>query len=255
MRPAMRPARPLAAALAALALAAVPATSAGAQIAPGSRLVFQGSADATDIGAPGVVLDVVPRVAIGRTGNTGAFAALNGRGGVGVMRDLRVGQGAQSVRNLLTVGGYHFDLAHVPSGPYGQDECYVWPAPGQRCTPYQFPAWDLSPFYLENQYDPTTETMRAVVSFNVFGTVRGPGNVSSDFTGTITSIFDGVSFQEALSALETEGLRDVPFTGTFVAGTTVMAGPSSVVPEPSTWALLAGGLVGVAGVARSRRRR
>jgi len=32
---------------------------------------------------------------------------------------------------FLTIGGYHFDLRFLPSGPFGQDACYVEPAIGQ----------------------------------------------------------------------------------------------------------------------------
>ena len=199
-------------------LAAAPAS---AQIAPGSILVFSGTADVTDIGSPGVLLDFARHITADPSSNTGAFAVLNGRGnagGKGNITQMVAGNGPQPIRRLLQIGGYTFDLAVVPSGVYGQDECYVEPAVGQRCTPYQFPSFALSPFALENVASGMADRpFDAVVSFQLSGTVTGHGATSA-FVGTITTTFPGVSFQEALAGLEQSGLRDVPFTGTFVAG-------------------------------------
>ena len=192
-----------------------------AQLEPGSVLVFSGTADVTDIGSPGVLLDFAKHITAQPTGNTGAFATLNGRGDGGATGNITAmvaGNGPQPIRRLLQIGGYTFDLAIVPSGVYGQDECYVEPALGQRCTPYQFPSFELSPFSLENVASGIADRpFSAVVSFQLSGTVTGRGT-TSDFVGTITTTFAGVSFQEALAGLEQYGLRDVPFTGTFVVG-------------------------------------
>jgi hypothetical protein len=197
------------------------ATPTSAQIAPGSTLVFSGTADVTDVGSPGVLLDFARHVTADPSANTGAFAVLNGRGDGGAKGNVApmvAGNGPQPIRRLLQIGGYTFDLAVVPSGVYGQDECYVEPAVGQRCTPYQFPSFALSPFVLENVASGTPDRpFDALVSFRLTGTVTGHGT-TSDFVGTITTTFPGVSFQEALAGLEQNGLRDVPFTGTFVAG-------------------------------------
>lgn len=267
MRCTPRPCAALAAlALVASASVAIAPSHAHAQFVPGSTLVFSGVTDATDIGSPGVVLDFAKHVTANSSGNTGTFATLNRprKGQKGNIAPIVVGSGPQSVRRFLTIGGFHFDLSFVPSGGYGQDECYVAPAVGQRCTPYQFPSFELSPFYLENAASGIPEApFRAIIAFDVVGTVRGRGT-TTDFFGTIATTFTGVSFQEALMGLEATGLEGVPFTGTFVAGRTATltaSGPASagiasvsVTPEPSTIALLATGLVGVAAVARRRRR-
>jgi hypothetical protein len=196
-------------------------TLASAQIAPGSTLVFSGTADVTDIGSAGVLLDFARHVTADPTANAGAFASLNSRGNTGARGNITAmvaGNGPQPIRRLLQIGGYTFDLVVVPSGVYGQDQCYVEPAVGQRCTPYQFPSYALSPFSLENVASGLPEApFSALVSYQVVGTVTGHGDTSS-FVGTISSTFTGVSFQEALAGLEQSGLREVPFTGTFVTG-------------------------------------
>jgi hypothetical protein len=116
-------------ALAVLALV-VPATvaavasPAAAQIAPGSTLVFTGTADATDLGSPGVLLDFGRHVTAGTSANTGAFASLNnqGHGATGSIERLTVGTGVQPIGNVVHLGGFTFDLEWVPSGSYGQDD-------------------------------------------------------------------------------------------------------------------------------------
>jgi hypothetical protein len=239
-------------ALAVVATSAVaaPATSA-AQIAPGSTLVFTGTADATEIGSPGVLLDFGHQVTVHPSASSGTFASLTQarQSTTATMETLTVGNGPQWIPGFLRVGPYTFDLAHLPSGSYGQDDCYVAPAVGQRCTPYQFPSFELSPFYLENRAAPagSAALFTALVAFDVHGTVTGHGG-AAPFVGTLTARFEGLSYQEALGGLEAHGLQDVPFTGTFVAGV-------SAVPEPSTAALVAVGLAGVAGMARRRSTR
>jgi hypothetical protein len=251
-----------AAAVAAAAAAVAPAAPLGAQIAEGSRLSFTGTADATDVGTSGVLLDFDTRVVADASGNTGSFAALNRPGGPGVsgaIADVRVGNGPQAVPNLLVLGGYRFDLTFVPSGASPQEACYVEPVVGQQCTPYQSeigvwpPSGSLSPFYLVNapSGDPGAP-FTAVAAFDVVGTVTGPGGASSPFSGTLASTFVGRSYQEVLYTLEQQGLAQVTFAGTFVAG--APTAPGTVAPEPSAVALVAAGLAGVAGAARRRRR-
>lgn len=247
------------AAFAALALAATAPTPADAQIAPGSTLVFSGTADASELGSPGVLLDFAKHVIADPAANTGTFASLDRQHGVAVgsIETVTVGNGPQHTRKVVHFGPYRFDLEYVPSGQYGQDECYVPPTVGQRCTPYQLPGYELSPFYLENVAAASSDAMfTALVSFDVAGSVTARGRTST-FTGTFAAVFEGLSYQEALGGLEQYGMENVPFTGTFVVGGTApaarLAAAATVTPEPATAALMAIGLAGLAALARRRR--
>ena len=220
-------------------------------MAAGSRLDFVGTADAVDIGRPGIVLSFWPGTVTAGTTSTGTFATLGGL--AGGVRDVTVGAGPMDLPAFVTLGGYTFDLRFLPSGSYGQDQCYVEPEPGQQCTPFQsdgpppFPEpnpYGLSPFMLANQ--PSGDgALNSAAWFNVVGTVHAPDGSASDFYGTISSDFQGASFQEALYYVENGGVEGLQFAGSFVTFTAT--------PEPSAYALVGAGLLGVAGVGRRRR--
>lgn len=247
------------AAVAALVPLACAASSAAAQIAPGSTLTFTGTADATDVGLGGVVLDFTKHVTAG-AGNTGAFASLNtnGRGPKGKIADIRVGNGPELIPSFLQFGGYKFTLLGLPSGREGQDDCYTDQfAVGQTCTPFQSVQGQpqinagLSPFYVANLAGPDG-SINSTAAFDLYGTVTGPGNARSSFVGTITASFVGVPYQMVLYTLEQQGLQGLTFTGTFTTG--ALLAEATVTPEPTTVGLVAVGLLGVVGAARRRSR-
>lgn len=96
------------------------------------------------------------------------------------------------------------------------------------------PGTTAGPFTLTDTSD------GAVAAFDVNGFVYNTLDTSEQaFTGTFSATFDGMTSQELLNA----GTTDTPFTATFSA---------SFVPEPSSIALLVGGLFVLAGLARKR---
>lgn len=275
--------------LAAATAIVVGASAATAQLAPGSTLTFTGTADATDIGLGGVLLDFDGPVVAAATGNTGAFASLNDprRGGTrGTIADLRVGNGVQVIPSFLQFGGFKFTLLGLPTGRYGQAACYTETfAVGQTCTPYQSiqgKPWinvGLSPFSVANVSENPDGSLNSTASFDLFGTVTGPGGATSFFTGTIAAAFAGLPYQVALYTLEQQGLQGLTFTGTFTttsllaglrtgasagtAGDTLVDDASplpaigvdpTVAPEPATTVLLSVGLLATVGGVRRRRR-
>lgn len=232
------------------------AAAAQAQITAGSRLDFSGTADAIDLGSPGIRLTFQPDLVVARSSSTGTFAGVGGQSGA--VRDIVVGNGPVDLPAFLTLGGYTFDVHYLPTGTYGQDSCYVYWLPGQRCTPFQAPlpypddlsGIPLSPFNLENHGSDEVgadEVAYSVASFRVVGSVYGPDGARSNFTGTISTTFTGLPFQLALGAVEQTGLQGITFDGRFVA--------VAVTPEPSAYALMGAGLLGIAGVGARRRRR
>ena len=248
----------------ALAFVSLPAA---AQIAPGSTLTFTGTADATDIGLKGVMLDFSKRVTASASGNTGAFAWLNGPGtdATGKISGIRVGNGAEYINDFFQIGDYKFSLNGLPSGSYPQAPCYTDQfALGQTCTPFQSVQGvpdnnaGLSPFYVANVSMNADSSLNSTAAFDLFGTVTGPAGTVSSFSGTIASAFPGTPYQIVLYTLENYGLQGLDFTGTFTVGAGVGGGgiggtDATVTPEPTTVALVVAGLLGVVGVSRRRR--
>jgi hypothetical protein len=277
--------------LAGAALAVLAAGStAMAQVRAGSVVNFAGLARAQDVGTRGVQLTFLNEGAVlaDATGNTRSFAGLNADASgprAGTIANFRVGTGDQAIGELLTIGGYTFSLAALPSGPFPQTDCYnPDPAVGQLCTPYQGeigkprPGVDvLSPFYMANVPSDVLPpevrqgTVASLVAFNLVGTVAGARGPASAFFGTIYSVFP-LSFQQVLAGLEAYGeanlplKEEIPFFGTFVVGgrANTLSGfaeldPAdvgvTVTPEPSTVVLLGAGLAGLATMAGAARRR
>ena len=123
--------------------------------------------------------------------------------------------------------------------------------PARGPSPTSSPAEHPSPFELTNFASGDAEApFRSIASFQLRGTVTGPGGTTSDFFGVIATSFPTMSFQEALQTVEATGIDGIRYTARFTA-----LAASSTVPEPSTWALVATGLcvVGAAGARRRRR--
>ena len=239
--------RAIGAAAAAALVFGVP--SAEAQITPGSTLSVRGVANVIHTEEHDLFVRFAPAVVVSRAPSTGSFAAA--LGATGTIQDFEVVVGPQPIAGLLTLGGYTFDLLDMLPGTSTPDDCLNEQVmPGQSCTPPRHDVEGVStPFTLVNvaSGDPNAP-INSIAWFDVRGMVRGPGSMTaSPFIGRFEANFVGLSYQEVLFAVETTGLQGVEFAAQFTAVSTV--------PEPSTYALAATGLVGLLGVARVRRRR
>jgi hypothetical protein len=209
------------------------ATSAEAQ----ARLNFEGSARVSD--EPGsmgenLLIDflVAGSTAGTPTGDVVAIETISGEfvpeitpGTVGVIQDLVinssgvVGSAAGDptpIDNFLTIGGYTFSLNDAADG---------------------------NAFGPISLFDIGTGTL---ASFGIFGTVTGPDYVTPrNYLGAFTAQFAGQTPAAVFNAINTGGTLPVSFSAEFVVG--------SVVPEPSTYILLATGL-GALGLVGLRRR-
>ena len=247
----MRPSRAIGAAAAAALVLVVP--SAEAQVVPGSTLSFTGTADVIHTEEHDLFVRFEPAVISSRSPSTGSFASLGaaGAGVTGAIVEFEVVVGPQPIAGFVTLGGYTFDLFDMLPGTSAPDDCLNEQiAPGQSCTPPRHDVEGVStPFTLVNlaSGDPNAP-INSIAWFDVRGMVRGPGStMASPFIGRFEASFLGLSYQEVLFAAEANQLQGVDFSAQFTVASTV--------PEPSTYALAATGLVGLLGVAGARRRR
>jgi len=87
-----------------------------------------------------------------------------------------------------------------------------------------------------------------LATFGVTGFANGGGLMNQLYSGVFTAQFAGKSPADVLNAINTNnGALPVSFSAEFVLG------PTNVVPEPSTYALMATGIAGLGFMARRRR--
>lgn len=155
---------------------------------------------------------------------TGVFNSITG-GSNGIIQDLVVSAGGtttttnpSTATSFMTIGGYTFTFGSAPAGT------------------------TFGPVSLEDR------TGGAIASFAVFGNVSGSGFApGTTYEGLFTAQFVGLTSAQVLAQLNGGQTQVVTFSANFGAPL------NSVVPEPSTYALLATGL-GALGVAVRRRR-
>lgn len=218
-----------AASVATLSIALV-ANSAQAQ----DRLNFNGNAQVRDPSGGGGSTLLIDFLANGTTaGPGGTVTAIETINGV-FMPEIMVGTQGQISdliattagfsglpQSLLTIGGYTFTLT----------------------SSTQAPGFGFGPIALTQIGNTTFAT------FSVNGTVRGGdfGATTRNFTGGFSAQFAGETPQDVFNDINSGNTRAVAFSAEFVVA------PQQVIPEPSTYALLATGIGALGLVARRRR--
>jgi hypothetical protein len=205
------------------------ATSAEAQ----ARLNFEGSAlvrDQPGSGGENLLIDfLLNGETAGPTNGTvvavetisGEFTPEISAGTNGQIQDLVIntsGVVGAPVENFLTIGGYTFSLEST--------------AEGNTFGP-------ISLFGIGNS---------TTAAFGVFGTVMGPDFMDArNYQGVFTAQFAGQTPADVFNAINSGGTLPVSFSAEFIVA------EAQVVPEPSTYILLATGL-GALGLVGLRRR-
>jgi hypothetical protein len=198
------------------------------------RLNFTGSADLHDVPGSGgsqLFIDfLVGGTTSGAGGTVNAVETISGAfdpeitpGMVGQITDLTVdatGVVGTPVDPFVSIGGYTFTLTSSPDGNV------------------------FGPISLNGTPAGTSGF------FGVFGTVTGGdfGTTTRNYTGIFTAQFAGQTPEQVFNAVNSGGTLPVGFSAEFIIG------EASVVPEPSTYLLLASGLGGL-GLVSFRRRR
>ena len=215
----------------ALALGAI--TMSASVAAAQARLNFEGSARVSDqpgSGGENLLIDflVAGTTAGTPTGTVMAIETISGEftpeiapGTEGVIQDLVVNESGvvgAPISNFLTIGGYTFSLT-------GADD-------GNTFGP-------ISLFGVGSN---------TIAAFGVFGNVTGPDFMDArNYQGVFTAQFAGQTPEDVFGAINSGGTLPVSFSAEFIVA------EAQVVPEPSTYILLATGLGGLGLVGLRRR--
>ena len=186
---------------------------------------LQGATEPTTANTTGGIVSAVPTttlpgVVTSPVASTGQIQDLIvGAGGVlGASTGAGVSAGGLPIANFLTIGGYTFSLTgSTTGGTFG----------GIQLTANQFG---------------TSATFG--VTGNVMGGALAP---NSTYNGVFTAQFVNQTPEQVFNTIASGGEQAASFSATFVAT------PGQVVPEPSTYMLLATGIGALGLVARRRR--
>jgi hypothetical protein len=205
------------------------ATSAEAQ----ARLNFEGSARVSDQPGSGGENLLIDFLVNGNTSGTpsgtayaietinGEFSPAIGVGTEGEIQDIVINEAGvvgAPYENFMTMGGFTFTLQSSPDGS------------------------TFGPISLFEVGNSTT------AAFGVFGTVTGPGFMDPrNYQGVFTAQFAGQTPESVFNTINRGGTLPVSFSAEFIVA------DAQVVPEPSTYILLATGL-GALGLVGLRRR-
>jgi hypothetical protein len=140
-------------------------------------------------------------------------------GTVGSINDLRASSTTFTgiPQTLLTVGGFTFTLTGTDAGnAFGPVSLF-------QAGPNVF------------------------ATFNVLGTVTGPASFNGNFSGAFSTQFLNTTAAAVFASIDAGGTQNASYSATFALT------PSSTVPEPSTYVLLATGIGALGMVARRRR--
>lgn len=208
---------------ASLALGAIVSTASTASAQ--DKLNFAGSVNVSETGEGAtLLLDFLnPVFAVPTV--SGIFSSFTPFSTQGVIGDISVstsGCANCTINSFLAMGGYVFNITATG---------------GTAAGPFSFGPVEVT------EQDGNTKA-----SLAVFGTVTGPGLTGpQDFSGIFTAQFSNESASSVYNAIDVNGeTRNVGFSAEFTVN-------QAVIPEPSTYALMAFGLVGMGVIARRRR--
>lgn len=223
--------------LMAAAVVAVPSLASAQQIVLVGTFDAAGAARLTKVG-PNYPVAFTSAFAIPSL--TGIFSSLPILT-TGTLQSIPVASGDYSLANFMQFGGYTFSLANVAAGSFSSATCGVALAvSGQSCTPAGT-GWNFT--NLSNG----RKGFNLSMSFSYSGLVTTPTAETYDYTGTFTSQLTNTSYQKLFTKLAApRSSQVVSYSINDVATATV--------PEPATVALMATGLLALAGVSVARRR-
>lgn len=175
------------------------------------------------------------------TASNGSFAGLGGQ--AGKIMDINNGTTPPgqtvSVANFMTLpGGVSLTLTELDLGTGGSCP----PASGSTCTP-------TSPL-LVNPSNPSGKTgtvfedtaTGSTAEFSVNAEATSASGQTTDYTGTFSATFNGMTTAQVLAALSSAGSISTPYSATFTPVS------STTVPEPGTASLFVmAGLLVLAG--------
>ena len=162
-------------------------------------------------------------------------------GTTGITQTITVGSGAYSVPNFFQIAGYTFSITNVTPGNYASTSCSDPAAAGQTCT---IPG---TPFNLVNTA--AGGGLNSTLSFSVSGLVTVPSATTYDYSATFTSQFTS-SYQQVINEMDSGGTAPNSYSVVLQA---TQPGVTTT-PEPTTFAMLGSGLLGLVGMVRVRRR-